>query len=170
MGELFELLFSNFLIVAAVIGGIISFFSRMGNDQEDERKQNQPGPSRYPSAPSEEAEERGPLRTEAGQKSLQEYYEEQQEKIKGYSKDKVSKDPQRTFTYETPNKDIHTTGKIQEGQMERYVPEEDPVPNLPKLKKLNKWDKKRLAEGVLAAEILGQPRAYKPHQSHPRKR
>ena len=38
MGDLFELLFSNFLIVAAVIGGIISFFSRMGNDQEDERK------------------------------------------------------------------------------------------------------------------------------------
>ncbi|MCA1009722.1 hypothetical protein [Halobacillus halophilus] len=168
MGELFDLLFSNFLIVAAVIGGIISFFSRMGSEQEDERKQNQPRPTSYPNGPSEEAEERGPVRT--GQKNLQEYYEEQQEKIKGYSRENVSQDPQKTFTYETPNKDIHTSDKIQDGQMERYVPQEEDVPNLPKLKKLNKWDKKRLAEGVIAAEILGQPRAYKPHRSHPRKR
>ncbi|MFG6148477.1 hypothetical protein [Halobacillus sp. B23F22_1] len=174
MNELFELIFSNFLIVAAIIGGLISWFS--GMNKEDSEKQGgapkQPKPTRTPSGPMQQKPVRGSMdkaqdlqrqSREVAQDTkgrIEDYYEQKQKRLDEMS-DYQGERTQESFTFD--EKDLN------KNKMEVFVQEE---PNTKKtsLKYSTKFNRNRLAEGIVMSEILGQPRAYKPHSSHPRKR
>ncbi|ARI77021.1 hypothetical protein [Halobacillus mangrovi] len=172
MGELLDLIFSNFLIVAAIIGGIISWFSGMTKDEEKRKRpmgSPRPDPSPEPqrSSPTSMSPSNNESREmKSGKDRLKEYYEEKQRRLDEVSDHRKNQaDAQHTFTYETPKKDVHTLMSRDinsEKQNKEFYAEG--------WSQSQKWDKKRLAEGIIMAEILGPPRAHKPHRSHPRKR
>ncbi|MGI8316101.1 hypothetical protein [Halobacillus mangrovi] len=176
MGDLLDLIFSNFLIVAAIIGGLISWFSGMTKDED--RKQRPMGsprsgplsePSSEPQRPaqgttSQTTTER--MDTKSSKDRLKDYYEEKQRRLDEVSDHRQKQeDAQHNFTYETPKKDVHSL-------MQRTTNSEkqNKQISMDGWGESRKWDKKRLAEGIVMAEILGRPRAHKPHSSHPRKR
>ncbi|WP_173916102.1 hypothetical protein [Halobacillus sp. Marseille-Q1614] len=162
MNDLLELIFSNFLIVAAVIGGLISWFSNSA--KEEERKQNRPQRSRpagskpvgrptmkQASAEMEETKDR-----------VQEYYE-QRKKLDSdsHAETNVEKNNYGTSRY---------SDRMNQGNTLEVLVQEDSKKDKVQINYSKKWDRSKLANGIIMAEILGQPRAYKPHSSHPRKR
>ncbi|MBA2173553.1 hypothetical protein H0266_01425 [Halobacillus locisalis] len=166
MEAFFDFIFGNIFLVAVIIGGIISWWRGVNNSDDEKETTRMPsGP--FPSStrePSLERETEGsPEKT--GEDRLKEYYEVKKEQVEKNSEDKGA---EKTFTYETPQRDIHTW------KMERFVPNEEnpdkPLGSIKSLKNKNRWDRKRLAEGMVMSEILGPPRAHKPHSSHPKKR
>ncbi|REJ10623.1 hypothetical protein [Halobacillus trueperi] len=163
MGDLIELIFSNFLILAAIIGGIISWFSGMTKENENKQKpekKTSPVPPAYPSGPSPDLQEKE-TKTTLGEDRLRDYYETKQKKL-AEAETARNEDPQggegEIYTFPDQVRKKQTTPSAQLNQ------------NGPIIEKTRKWDKKRLAEGILMAEVLGPPRARKPHSSHPRKR
>ncbi|QAS54148.1 hypothetical protein [Halobacillus litoralis] len=169
MGELFELVFSNFLILAAIIGGIISWFSGMSKEKDTKKeseKKRVPRPSTYPSGPGSDAP---PERTmKSGEDRLKEYYEEKKKRSEELSGGNQETDPINAYSYDNPEDDAHTVRVHKDNG--RKDAASRLIENGPLIESAKKWDKKRLAEGILMAEVLGQPRAHKPHSSHPRKR
>ncbi|RWZ60036.1 hypothetical protein EQV77_01690 [Halobacillus fulvus] len=177
MQELLDLIFSNFIIIAAIIGGILSW---IGGQSRKEDEANKPRRSTGPFMPEQQRERPTesssfPEQTQkTGEERLKDYYESKQEKLKEVKEDlsRGSKplEPISDFSYETPNQDIHTVMQEKEarpGKESRKISDYDKVSNL---SRPEKWDRKRLAEGIVMSEILGRPRAYKPHTSNPRKR
>ncbi|MCA0970038.1 hypothetical protein LCM20_05510 [Halobacillus litoralis] len=164
MESLIELIFNNIFIIAIAIGGIISWLGRVtGNEDEKETTRMPSGPVHDESLEPMTPVEASPPPEKKGEDRLKEYYEKKQEtleKAKSYEIGGGS-------SYETPNRDIHT--------MERIVPKKPKKTNkhaVPSAHsfKTKDWDQKKLAEGIVMAEILGPPRAHKPHSSHPKKR
>ncbi|SFJ19598.1 hypothetical protein SAMN04487936_101277 [Halobacillus dabanensis] len=164
MGDLIDLIFSNFLIIAAIIGGIVSWFSGMTKENETKQKRSDrsqsPKPSPYPSGPSQELEQK----ERTGEERLKEYYENKQQKLKEMT-DSNSERERGVWEPMEPN-----THSALQGQKNKSSKASQLAENGPLIESARKWDKKRLAEGILMAEVLGPPRARKPHSSHPRKR
>ncbi|WP_101844327.1 hypothetical protein [Halobacillus sp. Marseille-P3879] len=171
MNDLIELIFSNFLIVAAIIGGIISWFSGMSKEESDkqDRAPKQPKPTKTPSGPmqhrpyAEKAEEVKSRTKEAAQETkgrVEEYYEQKKQRLEEMA-DYQDRRAQESLTFD--QKDLN------KDKMEVFV-QDDSVERKSSLKYSTKFNRNRLAEGIVMSEILGQPRAYKPHSSHPRKR
>lgn len=152
MEQLFDLLFSNFIVVAAIIGGLISFWNSMSN--KDKEKE----PAKVPARPKQ-ATQQIPSSEKSNKRQIETYYE---------VKDRYQSEG--GASYETTSQELHRA------PMERFTPEDgQPLPVNPPvsikgISNSKKWNKKRLAEGIWMSEILGRPRAYKPHHSHPRKR
>lgn len=164
MGDLIDLILSNFLIIAAIVGGIISWFSGMTKENETKRpdRSQSPKPSPYPSDPSPDLEQKG----RAGEERLKEYYENKQQKLKEMTDSKSSSERERgVWEPMEPNAPSAIQGQKNKSSKASQLAENGPL-----IESARKWDKKRLAEGVLMAEVLGPPRARKPHSSHPRKR
>ncbi|MGR9049323.1 hypothetical protein ACQ4XT_11900 [Halobacillus faecis] len=163
MGDLIELIFSNFLILAAIIGGIISWFSGMtkenGKKQNPERKTS-PIPPAYPSGPSPDFRETEAME-KSGEERLKDYYETKQKKLA---------EANTARNEETQEEEEGIYSHRSESRKRTQTVSEQLNQNGPLIEKTRKWDKKRLAEGILMAEVLGPPRARKPHSSHPRKR
>ncbi|CDQ18041.1 hypothetical protein SAMN05192559_102218 [Halobacillus karajensis] len=165
MGDLIELIFSNFLILAAIIGGIISWFSGMTKESENKQRPDRktsPVPPSYPSGPNPDLEEKA----KAGDERLTDYYKTKQKKLaevkegRKQSVDQPRLSDSEGETYTQPSF-LQKEQRISRSQLNQ----EGPL-----IENTRKWDKKRLAEGILMAEVLGPPRAHKPHSSHPRKR
>ncbi|WLR46227.1 hypothetical protein LC065_11505 [Halobacillus litoralis] len=162
MGDLIELIFSNFLILAAIIGGIISWFSGMTKENENKHKpekKTSPIPPAYPSGPSRDLQETE-TKDKSGEERLRDYYETKQKKL-AEAETAHAEDRQREDEEMHPH--MAPSRKKQKVSSELNL-------NGPLIEKTRKWDRKRLAEGILMAEVLGPPRARKPHSSHPRKR
>ena len=169
MGDLIELIFSNFLILAAIIGGVISWFSSMSKENEPKQRPGKegnpvPAPPSYPSGPAQDSEPEPQSKT--GEDRLKEYYTEKQKRLKEISRSGGLGEPigehsqQMEDNSQTgPNKQKNSNSTA------KQLSEKGPL-----IESARKWDKKRLAEGILMSEVLGPPRAHKPHQSHPRKR
>ncbi|GEN52027.1 hypothetical protein [Halobacillus faecis] len=163
MGDIIELIFSNFLILAAIIGGIISWFS--GMTKENEKKQNperktSPIPPAYPGGPSPDLKETE-AKEKSGEERLKDYYETKQKKL-------AEANTARNEDHQEEGEAIYSHSM--ESRKSKQTVSEQLNQNGPLIEKTRKWDKKRLAEGILMAEVLGPPRARKPHSSHPRKR
>ena len=165
MGDLIDLILSNFLIIAAIIGGIISWFSGMTKENETEKRPDRnptPKPSTYSSGPSPDIEQKG----RTGEERLKEYYETKQQKLNEMSDSDSSNERERgVWEPMEPN-----TQSAMQAQNNKPSKASELSENGPLVESARKWDKKRLAEGILMAEVLGPPRAHKPHSSHPRKR
>ena len=166
MEAFFDFIFGNIFLVAVIIGGIISWWQGLKkNDDEKETTRMPSGPLQSPTREPSLEREPESYTKKTGEDRLKEYYESKKEKLEEISEDKGA---EKTFTYETPNKDFHTT------RMERFIPDEEkpdkPLGSIKSIKNKNRWDRKRLAEGMVMSEILGPPRAHKPHSSHPKKR
>lgn len=163
MGDLIELIFSNFLILAAIIGGIISWFSGMTKENENKQrpeKKTSPIPPAYPSGPSRNFQE-AETKDQSGEDRLRDYYETKQKKlaeVETFRSEEHQKEDEEMYA--------HTSA---ESRKKQKISSELNL-NGPLIEKTRKWDKKRLAEGILMSEVLGPPRARKPHSSHPRKR
>jgi hypothetical protein len=172
MGDLLDLIFSNFLIVAAIIGGVVSWFSRMTKDEEQKKRpmgspRTEPTPAPDgPSSTTMTQTSNGKHEMKSSKDRLKEYYEEKQRRLDEISDHRAEQsDARQTFTYETPNKDTHCAMRRTMGSEEQHHKLKMDGWRDPK-----KWNKKRVSEGIIMAEILGPPRAHKPHSSHPRKR
>ncbi|WP_394217855.1 hypothetical protein [Halobacillus trueperi] len=162
MGDLIELIFSNFLILAAIIGGIISWFSGMTKENENKQrpeKKTSPVPPAYPSGPSRDFQETE-TKDKSGEERLRDYYETKQKKLA---------EAETARSEDLQEEDEETYSLRAESRKKQKISSELNL-NGPLIEKTRKWDKKRLAEGILMAEVLGPPRARKPHSSHPRKR
>ncbi|MFG6114289.1 hypothetical protein ACGTN9_03795 [Halobacillus sp. MO56] len=170
MGNFIDFILNNIFLVAVFIGGIISWLNRMNGEQEEERPARQPSSPapRTPSGPvrpkTERAEqaERTPGKA-AGESKMERYYQEKQKHIKDISARDIGDKGSGSFTYETPNRNIHDALP---GQMERTKPTQysknETAPSLSIKSNLNR---KKIAESVMMAEILGPPRAHKPHRT-----
>ncbi|SEA96541.1 hypothetical protein SAMN05421743_111108 [Thalassobacillus cyri] len=174
MGNFIDFILNNIFLVAVFIGGIISWLNRMNGEQEEERPKRQPSPpNRTPSGPVRpkteqvERDEQRPGKA-AVESKMERYYQEKQKHIKDIS-DRNIGDKQGTgsFTYETPNQNIHDALP---DQMERTKPRQygknETAPSLSIKSNLNR---KKIAESVMMAEILGPPRAHKPHRTFSRR-
>lgn len=167
MENLIDFIFGNIFWLAIVVGGIISWFGRvMGG--EDERET-----TRMPSGPLKPQAEKNPTQSEsdsspqsAGEGRLREYYEKKRETLSHIkNKDEIG----GGSSYETPKQDI--LNGVEETAPTKQYKRSHPKPYKPVAPLDTKnWDRKRLADGIVMAEILGPPRAHKPHRSHPRKR
>ncbi|UOQ46346.1 hypothetical protein MUN89_10765 [Halobacillus salinarum] len=143
MEDLFSLVFSNMFILLAIVFGIYSWIKRaaLGQQKTDSKRQK--------NNPDSEIR---------GESASQNHGQEPEER----------QTPGRTFTYETPNKDIHNA-PIQEDEMKVHI-EKNKHPGSTRSSRKIKWNKKSVSDGIIMAEILGPPRAYKPHNSNYRKR
>ncbi|MBH0229916.1 hypothetical protein [Halobacillus yeomjeoni] len=174
MGELFDLIFSNFLIVAAIIGGIISWFRGMSKEREAEQPNRRPSPPTPSASSTPEREERPVERSigdamQSGRDRINDYYEEKRKRLEEVSdrENGIGSSAEDTFSYETPNKPIHTSSHSKNKKQTKSLKKPTDELEMIDFKQLNK---KRLREGIIMSEVLGSPRAYRPHQSHPRKR
>ncbi|UOQ93778.1 hypothetical protein MUO14_01935 [Halobacillus shinanisalinarum] len=166
MGDILELLFSNIVIVAAVIGGIISFVSRL--NKKEEEKPKHPKRSSFPSGPTnsqqptmtqEPEEMKETASTSDGR--MKEYYEEKQKRLDEMREYQKERGQQATpFSQTNEEFDHHVDDQQDDDSMKRKSVFSNSI----------QWDKKRLAEGIIMSEVLGPPRAHRPHRSHPRKR
>ncbi|WP_028783255.1 hypothetical protein [Thalassobacillus devorans] len=175
MGNFIDFLLNNIFLVAVFIGGIISWLNRMNGEQEDERPARRPsspapptpsGPVRHKTEQVEQAE-RKPDKF-AGESKMERYYQEKQKHIKDISARNIG-DKQGTgsFTYETPNRKLHDALP---GQMERTKPTQyNQSETAPSLSIKSNLNRKKIAESVIMAEILGPPRAHKPHRTFSRR-
>ncbi|TGB04263.1 hypothetical protein [Halobacillus salinus] len=167
MEGLIEFIFGNIFIIAIVVGGIISWFSRvMGGDDERETTRMPSGPMQQPADTPPQKVESQPPRSSSGEDRLRDYYEKKKDTL---AKAKNEQEIGGGSSYETPNQDIYTNPFEQEEQLQAERKKTQPVSPVSQLN-IKDWDRKRLAEGVVMAEILGPPRAHKPHSSNPRKR
>ncbi|MFC7060675.1 hypothetical protein [Halobacillus seohaensis] len=169
MNDLLELIFSNFLIVAAIIGGLISWFSSMNKKEtEKQNRPNQPKPTATPSGqrnqrpqvPEKELARGGEVASKTNNR-VDDYYEQKQKRLDDLQDYQANRD-QKSLTF-----DENTDSDPNE--LEVFVQEGSNKKNS-SIVYSNKWSRSRLADGIIMSEILGQPRAYKPHSSHPRKR
>ncbi|WP_226583137.1 hypothetical protein [Halobacillus litoralis] len=170
MGDLLELIFSNFLILAAVIGGIVSWFSGMTKEKETKQKReknNAPSPSSYPSGPRSIEKPEEP-RMKTGEERLNEYYEEKKKRMDELSGGAQEADPIQAYSYDKIDEAPQSHGNRNK-KYAKDTPRQLSIDG-PLIESAKKWDKKRLAEGILMREVLGPPRAHKPHSTHPRKR
>ncbi|WP_079530315.1 hypothetical protein [Halobacillus hunanensis] len=165
MENILELIFSNFLVVAAVVGGIISFFTGLNKNKE-----GQGSPVSSPTTPSEPSASPKPAaKTLEGtgghlpnsQERTRDYYDEKQkrqEELLEYQKNRgqgsISSTQTESGSIYEPNGIQVEYGKERKNAI-RYS---------------RQWNKQKLADGIIMSEILGAPRAYKPHRSNPRKR
>ncbi|WP_062513820.1 hypothetical protein [Halobacillus sp. KGW1] len=158
MGDLLDLIFSNFLVVAAIIGGIISFFSGAGKKEQQADKPARPMPSSSP-APEKVPEQKVEADKTSGEDRLKRYYEEKQQRLNEVqqSRERMRGSERRSSG---PGPQVEVTSAQSAGTGRKEVSVANP----------KSWNKKKLAEGILMAEVLGPPRAHKPHSSHPRKR
>ncbi|MFD2926010.1 hypothetical protein [Halobacillus naozhouensis] len=166
MGDILEILFSNFLVVAAVIGGIFSFFSGL-NKKKQEKGSRKPsssvptGPAASPEPAIKEVSEQRDENIPDSQTRTRNYYDEKQkrqEELQEYQK----------------NRGQDLTSSTQTGIGAPYGPDGIQVDYGTQKKNAIRysrhWNQQRLADGIIMSEILGPPRAYKPHRSNPRKR
>ncbi|GGC92083.1 hypothetical protein GCM10007216_23530 [Thalassobacillus devorans] len=169
MENFINFLLNNIFLVAIFIGGIISWLNRMNTEQEEERpKRPPPQQKQTPARPVQPGMERMD-RTERSQQKMpgenrvEKYYEEKKRQIKDISERNIG-DRQDTgsFTYETPNRKIHDAIP---GQMERTKPMQDGEKAATSLSIKSNLNRKKIAESVMMAEILGPPRAHKPHRT-----
>ncbi len=166
MENILELIFSNFLVVAAVIGGLISFFTGLNKNKEGKGSPvSSPTTPSEPSASPERAEKPVFDRTDENIPNSQEhtrnYYDEKQkrqEELMEYQK----------------NRGQYPIPSTQTGAGSMYDPNGIQVEYGKERKNAirysRQWNKQKLADGIIMSEILGAPRAYKPHRSNPRKR
>ncbi|MCP3030356.1 hypothetical protein LF817_03280 [Halobacillus sp. A1] len=167
MTDLIEMITSNILIVAAIIGGLISWFSGMSKEDENQKKRapKQPRPTMTPSGPAERSAQKE-TRTQVedavkeSKGRVESYYEEKQKRLE------EAADYQNDRNRQSLSFDQRT---LDGDNLEVYI-EKGKETKKPNLKYSSRWSRNKLAEGIIMAEILGQPRAYKPHSSHPRKR
>ncbi|MCA1021426.1 hypothetical protein GLW04_07960 [Halobacillus litoralis] len=178
MADLIELIFSNFVIVAAIIGGIISWFSGMSKekDQKSGAPKKQTAPRPYPNKSQGEPQQQEQEGQEDRGGRLREYYEEKQKRLEeiaeksrsdasGYNRDRTITDsPVYNAEKSSPMEENPPAGRKASTKAPPLTTDG------PLVEQARKWDKKKLAEGIVMAEILGPPRAHKPHRSHPRKR
>ncbi|WP_181350619.1 hypothetical protein [Thalassobacillus sp. CUG 92003] len=158
MSDILELLFGNFLIVAAIIGGILSWMKGMGGkqaqDDETKRKSGEQTRPVSPQPPAHEYKEEGAREDDR----VKQYYDHKQERLNDLSKEAGST---REASYQGKHDALPENQDLQV-----YVSEEntDDLPNI----SINKgyFSKKKLAEGMIMAEILGPPRAYRRHRTY----
>ncbi|UOR12272.1 hypothetical protein [Halobacillus amylolyticus] len=164
MGDILELLFSNIVILAAVIGGIISFVSGLNKKEKEKSKQpKQPSSplstsSQQPSTNQEPEQMKESASTSDGR--MKEYYEEKQKRL-----DEIREYQKKRGQRSTPSSQTNE-------ELDQHADDEQAgsVNKKSAFSHSNQWDKKRLADGIIMSEVLGPPRAHRPHRSHPRKR
>ncbi|WP_082233795.1 hypothetical protein [Halobacillus massiliensis] len=167
MNDLLELIFSNFLIVAAIIGGLISFFSNAGKKEEQRkqegRPQNRPQSNTRPSSrqTSERPTSKQPA---AGSEMYQENRDDIKRSIQDHYEQRKQEVEERKEAYD------YIRSKDRMGKPLEVLKQEEAPKEKLKVNYTENWDRSRLADGIIMSEILGQPRARKPHSSHPRKR
>ncbi|MFD1018800.1 hypothetical protein [Thalassobacillus hwangdonensis] len=181
MEALLDLIFSNMLIVIAIVGGLISWFRGMQGDEKEKRQpqkrpmqqKSEPSPSPTPSGPARRPEpvrsERQPKEDKSGKK-MEDYYREKVEEatqtlstgVNKHTKGAIGDDSITGYTigYETPNQDIHNAIPDYRHKSKARS-KKKPAPSLSVTRNLNR---KKLSESIMMAEILGPPRAHKPHQ------
>ncbi|MFQ3542730.1 hypothetical protein Q7A53_01470 [Halobacillus rhizosphaerae] len=165
MQNLFDMIFSNVFVLLAIIAGVFSWFKRM-RSKEDKPIPSGPAVPKQDKDPERELEPHTVF-SEQSRDRVGEYYDKKKKQLQ--DADQKENGKQSTiFTYETPNKDLHRQ-EVKGRELEVYVAGNDHSSTSP-IKVNKKWNKNRIAEGIIMAEILGPPRAYKPHRSQIRKR
>ncbi|WP_221565653.1 hypothetical protein [Alkalihalobacillus sp. TS-13] len=150
---IFELLMQNIFFVILVIGGILSFFKRQIEKQnEHQQPKRRPQQNQQQPRPVESRPARVEEKTRSGR----------QWKERG---EKISTDLQEL--YHTKREELEKT--VHEHNTREYMPRESrllqpkpkPKPKLSKSQVLPNPD--NVAQGVIWAEVLGPPRSRKPH-------
>ncbi|MGA9287276.1 MAG: hypothetical protein WBV93_02905 [Anaerobacillus sp.] len=136
MDNLIDLLLNNILFVIIAIGGIVSFFKRMGNEEDQTQK---PRKSGQPSA------QRNQHRSEPSMTTKQS--EETQDSLKPVSA--YQEALERISDRNDPQYELKVQRPLQKQTYKKH-------------KRLS-LSKREVRNGVLWSEILGPPRSKKPH-------
>lgn len=177
MGDIFDLIFSNIGILLPIIAGVFAFLTNLGKDEQKEQKkkpaQNRPAQGEAtPSSPQ-------PSVDREKVKDLKTYAEEQRERYrsiqreqKGESSEAENQD-EKAFKGEIGGEhdaipDQPTQPSYQRGEKVPYLKGSKSQPSV-KVSGLQNVSKKKLAESVVMAEVLGKPRSMNPYRSHLKK-
>lgn len=171
MGDIIDIIVNNMGLLIPVVAALFAFLTNLGKNEEKEKKKaEQPQPvqtsSQSSPAPSQEQEKVKDLKT---------YAEEQRERYKSFKRDYKGKDSQVDKQGEQPyysgNQEGHDAIPDQPTQpsyrREQRVPYRKDTINQPSIKVtgVQNLSKKKLAESVVMAEVLGKPRSRNPHRS-----
>lgn len=161
MGNILELLFGNFLIIIAIVGGIISWINRSrSSDKGKDSREFQPNPTPVSSGDVEKGQEGNgtkkdnqfPSSLEGGANS---YYDQKEAMVK------------------EANSKLEESASLQTNEISNDGTTQNNIKVHKKREKNNKaglsvndyLTRKGIAESVIMAEVLGSPRAKKPYRS-----
>ncbi|AKG04282.1 hypothetical protein AAV35_005425 [Salimicrobium jeotgali] len=136
MGDLISVIFSNIFIVGAVLYGIFSLFQRSQENREDNSPSSVPERQNSP-APS-----------------LNEKYEEM--------KEHADQDFEEENVHVEKASEKKHDGILQHGDLVVDKKEDETKEVHPFLRE--NWTKRRIQDGIIMSEILGPPRAKRPHR------
>ncbi|WP_417899543.1 hypothetical protein ABN702_04295 [Bacillus haimaensis] len=182
MGTIIELFLSNPLLLVLLIGAITGLFGKKSKQEEQKRRQQQ----------RQSGQQQTEARTQSSYPNNETGYREAKHEKKQDSfdwdidifnetKEELEKKVRETLSpYLEKKKEQVVTAKqtapsaMKEKVQELSIKQQEIVKNSPILKeelqlsegkvvKNNKINPKRVVEGVMWAEILGQPRSRKPH-------
>ncbi|QSS99000.1 hypothetical protein IMZ31_13020 [Pontibacillus sp. ALD_SL1] len=177
MGDIFDLIFSNIGILLPIIFGVFAFLTNLGKDDEKEQKkkpvQNPPRQRETTPSSPEPSVDREKV------KDLKTYAEEQRERYRSLQREQKDEGPdakpqeQKAFKGEIGGEhdaipDQPTQPSYQRDEKVPYRKERKPQPSV-KVSGLQNVSKKKLAESVVMAEVLGKPRSMNPYRSHLKK-
>lgn len=158
MGELFELIVSNFFIIAVIIGGIIARIN-----QERKKHSENPTPVAKPIETYETYDQE-----EFDEVSLEPTSEERQEMYSGNTDLSETQIELKKRMKQMNNTSLGRHNAIPDSPIKKTNSTRRKVKTNISIK--NNLTKKRLAESIVMAEVLGAPRSLKRHESKFNKR
>ena len=138
LDNLIDLLLNNIFFVIIAIGGIVSFFKRMGNEEDQTQKPRQSG------RPSAQGNQKRSESTRSTKRSGEETYDSKSDTVSAYQEAL-----ERISDRDDPQYELKVQRPVQKQTYKKH-----------KRLSLNKRD---VRNGVLWSEILGPPRSKKPH-------
>ncbi|MCM3712829.1 hypothetical protein M3202_01925 [Alkalihalobacillus oceani] len=180
MENLLSLIFENIFLVLIIIGGIISFLGRLGGNQNEQQRQKSRPQQQRSGRPQqgqgkidwreifqqEEAKPERPRRsTYAGPSGLEEEQPRQTAEVQFESPIAEIEEEQRQL-----KKRYEEARRRQQRAAEAARSSEQTPQNGQLDLQLNRLSNNEAMKAVVWAEVLGQPRARKPHQTFQRPR
>ncbi|MBM7554725.1 hypothetical protein [Thalassobacillus pellis] len=159
MGEILELIFGNIVIIAAIIGGIISWVSRsMGEKKE----QSKPYPPSNNAPRQAEGQQNNEMMEEKAEEQAKRYYDQKERHIRDIAERSIG-DPTDGYAQKQTKEMDPQYSNTEE--MKRFIPGKSLNSAPPSLSIGKNLTRKKVAESMVMAEILGPPRSKKPHRS-----
>ncbi|WP_188453619.1 hypothetical protein [Virgibacillus oceani] len=158
MEGIFDAIFGNFLVVLAIIGGIVGFLkdkSKNDSDRDHNKPNRVPKPTATPSGGNYQSQHQSPpVQTYMNTQTMEEQQEEQMQQLaERMNADRVQRADNRqhdaiigSTLKKRSSFDAHNKMKMKK-QVKRNL------------------TGKGLTDGIIMAEVLGPPRAVKPYKS-----
>ncbi|MUV39598.1 hypothetical protein JNUCC1_03476 [Lentibacillus sp. JNUCC-1] len=158
MDGLFEFLSANFVVVIALVIGLMGFLKDRSDKQEDERKRQTASPTRRQSWP--DSTPSGPTQVERPdadmrQTAIELYQQSQRDALAK----RMRVDPAETENLQ--QEEVVSASKFRSADRSETNQEKQAL----KRQFKNHLTKKGIVNGIVMSEVLGRPRAHKPYQS-----